>query len=300
MNKIFKDDNGAAIEGYDVVAYFIDQKALIGNPEITYKVNDAEWYFKNEDHLKIFRESPEKYLPQFGGFCAYGISSDGKLYPSNPTAWKIVDEKLYLNYNKEYQQRWEKDIDENIKKAKSVWEKINVQANGSSTEKIKTAFLKNEKLLNEQPRRGQKTGKVKVTSSNGLACDIKSGNWKFKADMPESVGGTASAPTPGTYEAAALGSCLVIMIKIWSAKLDVPIKNIEIEVEFDSDSRVLYAVGNVPARWKAIRYNIKIESRSPEKEIHKVLDLAHQQSHVRGDLEFPFKIERKIKILTSE
>ena len=166
----------------------------------------------------------------------------------------------------------------------------------TSSEKIKTAFERNEQVLTKQPGLGQKTGKVSVHLKNGLCCEVESGPWKFRSDMSEKVGGTATAPSPGIYEAGALGSCIAIMAKMWAAKLDVTITHIEIEVEFDTDMSMLFGVNDIPSHWKAIRYNVHVESNAPEADIRKVLDLAHNHSHVRGDLEHAFHIERKIKI----
>ena len=167
----------------------------------------------------------------------------------------------------------------------------------TTSEKIKTAFERNEQALKRQPGLGEKTGKVTINLKDGLCCEVESGPWKFKSDMSEKTGGTASAPSPGIYEAGALGSCIAIMAKMWAAKLDVPINEIKIEVEFDTDMSMLFGVNGAPSHWKAIRYQVNVESDAPEADIHNVLDLAHNHSHVRGDLEHAFHIERKIKIV---
>lgn len=162
--------------------------------------------------------------------------------------------------------------------------------------KIKEAFERNEVALSRKPKLGLKSGKVKVHSSEGLACNIECGPWKFKADMATKVGGEGTAPSPGVYEAGALGSCIAIMTRMWGAKLNVPIDSVEVEVEFDADTRFLYDIGDVPSRWSAIRYHINVESNAPEVEVMNVLDKAHQQSHVRGDYEHNHKVERKVTI----
>lgn len=161
---------------------------------------------------------------------------------------------------------------------------------------IKTAFERNEKALKKQPALGKKTGKVVVESTDGLGCEIESGPFKFRADMPGQVGGEKSAPTPGMYEAGALGSCLSIMTRMWGAKLGVPIHSVTVEVEFDADTRYLFGIDGVPPYWSAIRYHIAVESPAPVAEVMRVVDKAHQQSHVRGDYEHEHLIERKISI----
>ena len=75
MKRVDKDMNGVAIKGYDAVAYFTDGKAEMGKSDYSYKWNDAEWHFANADHLKMFKENPDKYAPQYGGFCAYGVAT---------------------------------------------------------------------------------------------------------------------------------------------------------------------------------------------------------------------------------
>jgi YHS domain-containing protein len=120
MNKIDKDENGVAIKGYDPVAYFTDDKPVMGKVEYSYNWNDAEWHFASADHLKLFKENPTKYAPQYGGFCAYGITLDSH-FSTQPDAWTIVDGKLYLNKNKDISEEWRKDIKGNIKKGDKNW-----------------------------------------------------------------------------------------------------------------------------------------------------------------------------------
>lgn len=167
-------------------------------------------------------------------------------------------------------------------------------------ETLKTAFERNAAALSKRPSLGQKTGKVSVLSTAGLACEITSGSWRFKADMLAKVGGTETGPSPGIFEAGALGSCIAIMTKMWGAKLDVPIDKVEVEVEFDADTRFLYGLDEVPSHWSAIRYHITVESSASKEEVRRVLDYAHRQSHVRGDFEYGHKIDRKITIKSSK
>lgn len=167
-------------------------------------------------------------------------------------------------------------------------------------EKIKEAFERNEKVLLKQPSLGKKSGTVKVNLSKGVCCHVESGCWKFTSDMPVKVGGEQTAPSPGIYVAGALGSCIAIMAKMWASRLDIPIKSIEIEVYYETDMSMLFGVNDVPAHWKSISYVATVKSNANEKEIQKVLDLAHKYSHVRGDLEHAFHIERAGYILTTK
>lgn len=159
--------------------------------------------------------------------------------------------------------------------------------------KIKAAFERNERALLKRPALGNKSGAVHVSLKEGLRCQVESGCWKFTSDMPVKVGGDQTAPPPGIYVAGALGSCLAIMAKMWAAKLNIPIKAIDIEVVYEADMRMLFGVDHVPARWKSISYIAHVESEASDKDIEKVLALAHEHSHVRGDLEHAFVVERK-------
>jgi YHS domain-containing protein len=112
-----------AVSGYDPVAYFRVGKPVEGSGEFTTQWNGAEWRFANAQNLADFKESPEKYAPQYGGYCAWAVSQ-GYTASSDPEAWKIRDGKLYLNYSKSVQQTWAEDIPGNIAKANANWPKV--------------------------------------------------------------------------------------------------------------------------------------------------------------------------------
>ncbi|WP_425389553.1 YHS domain-containing (seleno)protein [Ekhidna sp.] len=112
--------NDGAIKGYDPVAYFNQGEPIKGNESFTYKWKEADWHFSSQENLEAFKADPKKYAPQFGGYCAYGVSK-GSLYKIDPDAWKIVEGKLYLNYSKGIQNKWEADRDALIKKAEENW-----------------------------------------------------------------------------------------------------------------------------------------------------------------------------------
>jgi hypothetical protein len=81
---------------------------------------DSTWRFSTASNRDLFAANPEKYAPQFGGYCAWGVTQ-GYLAPIDPKAWKVVDDKLYLNYDKKVQAEWAQDIPGNIKKATDKW-----------------------------------------------------------------------------------------------------------------------------------------------------------------------------------
>lgn len=97
---------GKAIDGYDPVAYFTAGKPVEGDSDFTYEWMDAKWYFASAANRDAFAKDPEKYAPQYGGYCAWAVSQ-GYSAKTDPDAWKVVGGKLYLNYNKDIQKKWE-------------------------------------------------------------------------------------------------------------------------------------------------------------------------------------------------
>ncbi len=116
-------DKTIAIQGYDPVAYFESGKPMEGKKEITANYNNAVYQFTSEQNKALFLKNPSYYEPQFGGFCAYGMSQ-GYEAPIQPEAFTIVDGKLYLNYNLKVKEMWNKNQAERIQNADINWGKI--------------------------------------------------------------------------------------------------------------------------------------------------------------------------------
>ncbi|MDF3415754.1 YHS domain-containing protein [Sulfitobacter sp. M57] len=128
----YVDGTGYAASGHDVVAYFslpqnaVGQSqpaAVPGKADITAEYNGATFAFSTEANRETFLANPEKYAPQYDGHCAYGVSKGGKV-PGNPNLWRIVDDKLFLNINKNVVGFWEEDIPGNINLAETNWPSI--------------------------------------------------------------------------------------------------------------------------------------------------------------------------------
>ena len=117
------------ISGYDPVAYFTDGKPMRGSGYHVTVHDGVTYAFTTEEHKKVFEANPQKYLPAYGGYCAYGVAV-GKKFVVDPEAWKIVDGTLYLNLDKDIQRKWAKDIPGYIKKAEANWPKIKDKAPG--------------------------------------------------------------------------------------------------------------------------------------------------------------------------
>jgi hypothetical protein len=117
------NEKGVAVHGYDVVAYFTDSKPVKGDSKFAFNWNNATWYFAGQQHLDLFKASPDKYAPQYGGYCAYGLSENHKA-PTIPGAWSIVNGKLYLNYSMGVQTDWKKEQAKRILDADKYWPAI--------------------------------------------------------------------------------------------------------------------------------------------------------------------------------
>lgn len=115
--------SGVAIRGYDTVAYFTESKPVEGNSNFETQWMDATWRFASQENLDLFLADPEKYAPQYGGYCAYGVAQN-YLVKIEPENWSIVDDKLYLNYDSKVQKLWEKDISGFIASADGKFDKL--------------------------------------------------------------------------------------------------------------------------------------------------------------------------------
>lgn len=118
-SEVFITD-GKAIKGYDPVAFFKESKPVKGVESLSYQYNDATWLFSSRTNLEAFKKDPEKYAPQYGGYCAYGTAGGHKA-PTQTNTWTIVDGKLYFNYNDKVKESWNKQQAELIEKANTQW-----------------------------------------------------------------------------------------------------------------------------------------------------------------------------------
>jgi YHS domain-containing protein len=118
--------SGVAINGYDPVAYFEAGKPVKGTNEFQYEWNGARWQFSSQQNLDSFKVDPEKFAPQFGGYCAFGMAENHKATTS-PEAWTIVDGKLYLNYNDHVRKLWRENQNENIDLANTNWPHVQLE-----------------------------------------------------------------------------------------------------------------------------------------------------------------------------
>lgn len=116
----FYNNGGIAIDGTDPVAYFTEGKPVEGSAAFSHDWGGVTWRFANAANRDTFAAAPERYAPQYGGFCAWAVA-EGSTASTVPEAWKIVDDKLYLNFSRRIQGRWERDIPGNIARADQNW-----------------------------------------------------------------------------------------------------------------------------------------------------------------------------------
>jgi enamine deaminase RidA (YjgF/YER057c/UK114 family) len=112
-----------SISGYDPVAYFTDGKPAQGKSEIEYIWHKLRWRFANEAHRDLFAKEPDRYTPQYDGYCALGVSAGGEAHKDtvDPEAWAIVDGKLYLTHMSQAMDDWRQNPDGYIKQADANW-----------------------------------------------------------------------------------------------------------------------------------------------------------------------------------
>jgi len=120
--EVFHNWRGA-IRGYDPVAYFTKKAAVKGDKSIYVDWKGARWYFVSADNRNQFASAPEKFAPQFGGFCAWGVRNGYKIH-TDPCCWTIYNDKLYLNYSEAVQQKWRADPEKYIAVAAEKWGRL--------------------------------------------------------------------------------------------------------------------------------------------------------------------------------
>jgi YHS domain-containing protein len=122
----FFEKDGAALRGYDAVAYFKDSTPTKGSMKHTAEYKGSTFHFASKANRDAFVADPAKYTPQYGGFCAFGMSGGYKA-ATDPAAFTVIDGKLYLNYNREVQKQWSAHIPGFVIKADKKWPVVSTQ-----------------------------------------------------------------------------------------------------------------------------------------------------------------------------
>ncbi len=126
-SKMYNLENGVAIKGYDPVCYFNMNRAVKGKKEIALRLEGALYYFTDSSDLETFRANPSKYLPQYGGWCAYAMGHNGTKVEVDPETFKIINGRLFLFYNRFFNntlKSWNQDENSLHTRADANWQKI--------------------------------------------------------------------------------------------------------------------------------------------------------------------------------
>lgn len=117
---MYYSTGGVAVSGYDAVSYFNEAQPRLGSPEHSLMWKGTIWHFATAENLDLFERNPRAFAPQFGGYCAYGMAM-GQLSSTDPDAWKIVDNRLYLTHSSRIEAVWAENEAENIALAETHW-----------------------------------------------------------------------------------------------------------------------------------------------------------------------------------
>jgi len=117
------EKSNLALQGYDPVAFFTDAKPMKGDASITATYHGYHYLFASEAHKAEFEQAPDKYLPAYGGYCAFGVSK-GKLFPVEIDTWEIVDGRLILQNSQSVKKKFSEDKEGNLRKADANWPKL--------------------------------------------------------------------------------------------------------------------------------------------------------------------------------
>lgn len=215
---VLKNKQGAAILGYDAVAYFTDNKAVKGNPKFQSRYEGANYYFVSAEHKTFFDANPAKYVPAYGGYCGYAASID-RLSPISPEWFQIIDGRLILQHNKKAYDKFNADLKGNIMKADHYWPGLVVR-NGTGG---KTLVFTNKRgvalegydpvtyFANGQPAKGDP--KIEATYNGALYHFISQENREIFEKSPSKY-----APAYGGYcgYAASIGKVRPANPLLWS------------------------------------------------------------------------------------
>ena len=162
---------------------------------------------------------------------------------------------------------------------------------------IKDNYERKVKIMEHKPAVGKGTVRANVKVKDGFTCEFTEGDWTFTADMSEKSGGNNQGPTPGTFGRAAFGSCLAISYIMYASLMDVPIENLEVDVQVDYDARGIYGFEDVRPGYTEVRYTVKVDSPATEEELIAVMDKAEKHSSYLDVFSNTTPVKRQVEIL---
>jgi uncharacterized OsmC-like protein len=165
---------------------------------------------------------------------------------------------------------------------------------------LKSVSERNAKAMRLRPSVAQGTATTKVRLRAGTtACDIEDGPWRLTADLDASMGGDGTAPDPGVFARAGLGSCLLGGYLLWGARLGVPIDDVQVVVETDYDARGMYAVDDaVTPGWGGVRCTVSITSPASPERVREMVAKADRYSPILDDITRAMHVARELRIST--
>jgi YHS domain-containing protein len=136
------NENGVILDGYDPVAFFTNNKPVKGDAQFQFTYDKAIYYFASQEHLDLFKADPEKYKPQFGGWCAYAVSL-GRVAPIDVNTFSIANNRLVIQHNQRAVNGWNKDVPGNLALADKYWPKVSEKGGKQIITDAEKSFLNN-------------------------------------------------------------------------------------------------------------------------------------------------------------
>lgn len=170
----------------------------------------------------------------------------------------------------------------------------------TENQQLKKAIERATSIFTKKPSMARKTDVSVTRLECQLSCECSEGDWRLSGDMPSDLGGNGKAPTPGVYIRASLGSCLAIGYAMWAARLDVPVRSIEVRVETDVDSGGLLATSDCVAGYSSVNYHVEIDSDATEAQITEVIDSADAHSPILDVFQRPIKCTRTLGFVSQK
>ncbi len=136
------NEQGVILDGYDAVAFFTDNKPVKGDTQYQFSYEGAIYYFVSQEHLALFKATPDKYKPQFGGWCAYAVSL-GRVAPIDVNTFSIVNGRLLIQHNQRAVNGWNKDVKGNLSLADKYWPAVVNNGGKQITTDDEKKFLNN-------------------------------------------------------------------------------------------------------------------------------------------------------------
>lgn len=164
----------------------------------------------------------------------------------------------------------------------------------SNQTELKTAVERVTAIYAKKPSLAKMTDVSTTRLEQGLTCKWSDGDWSSTTDMPGEYGGNGSAPSPGVYIRASIGSCLAIGYAMWAARLDVTFRSIEVKIETDIDSGGFLGTNDSDAGYSDLRYNVLIDSDAPKEKITEIIEAADAQSPLLDVFRRPVNCTRSI------